>query len=38
MTGRQRIVDAHHHVWDVSVRDQEWITARNWPRSGALSP
>ncbi|MGW3659333.1 amidohydrolase family protein [Streptomyces sp. NPDC005151] len=26
MTGRQRIVDAHHHVWDLSVRDQEWIT------------
>lgn len=20
------IVDAHHHVWDLSVRDQEWIT------------
>ncbi|MGW2641659.1 amidohydrolase family protein [Streptomyces sp. NPDC001348] len=19
-------VDAHHHVWDLSVRDQEWIT------------
>ncbi|MEU9205540.1 amidohydrolase family protein [Streptomyces sp. NPDC048332] len=26
MTGRPRIVDAHHHVWDLSVRDQEWIT------------
>lgn len=25
MTGRQRIVDAPHHVWDLSVRDQEWI-------------
>ncbi|WP_055545065.1 amidohydrolase family protein [Streptomyces kanamyceticus] len=23
MTG---LVDAHHHVWDLSVRDQEWIT------------
>ncbi|WP_093800979.1 amidohydrolase [Streptomyces sp. Wb2n-11] len=21
-----RIVDAHHHVWDLSVRDQDWIT------------
>ncbi|MEU8509114.1 amidohydrolase family protein [Streptomyces brevispora] len=21
-----RIVDAHHHVWDLAVRDQEWIT------------
>lgn len=21
-----RIVDSHHHVWDLSVRDQEWIT------------
>ncbi|MFJ4282442.1 amidohydrolase family protein [Streptomyces massasporeus] len=20
------VVDAHHHVWDLSVRDQEWIT------------
>ncbi|ATL32414.1 amidohydrolase family protein [Streptomyces formicae] len=20
------LVDAHHHVWDLSVRDQEWIT------------
>jgi len=25
MTGRT-IVDAHHHVWDLSVRDQDWIT------------
>jgi len=23
MTG---IVDAHHHIWDLSVRDQDWIT------------
>ncbi|MEV4229074.1 amidohydrolase family protein [Streptomyces bobili] len=22
----QGIVDAHHHVWDLSVRDQDWIT------------
>jgi L-fuconolactonase len=21
-----RIVDAHHHVWDLGVRDQDWIT------------
>ncbi|WBB63048.1 amidohydrolase family protein [Streptomyces sp. WMMC500] len=21
-----RRIDAHHHVWDLSVRDQEWIT------------
>lgn len=21
------IIDAHHHVWDLSVRDQDWITA-----------
>ena len=20
------VVDAHHHVWDLSVRDQDWIT------------
>ncbi|MFF5336119.1 amidohydrolase family protein [Streptomyces sp. NPDC013181] len=23
---RPRVVDAHHHVWDLSVRDQDWIT------------
>ncbi|MFI2619076.1 amidohydrolase family protein [Streptomyces sp. NPDC018584] len=21
------LVDAHHHVWDLSVRDQEWLSA-----------
>jgi L-fuconolactonase len=21
-----RVVDAHHHVWDLSVRDQEWLS------------
>ncbi|MFE9776888.1 amidohydrolase family protein [Streptomyces sp. NPDC005775] len=26
MTGNPRVVDAHHHVWDLSVRDQAWIT------------
>ncbi|MEW1689379.1 amidohydrolase family protein [Streptomyces sp. NPDC091265] len=26
MTGTPRIVDAHHHVWELAVRDQEWIT------------
>ncbi|MFI7382427.1 amidohydrolase family protein [Streptomyces sp. NPDC049813] len=26
MTGTPGIVDAHHHVWDLSVRDQDWIT------------
>jgi L-fuconolactonase len=25
MTG-MRIVDAHHHLWDLSARDQDWIT------------
>ena len=20
------VVDAHHHVWDLSARDQGWIT------------
>lgn len=20
------VVDAHHHLWDLSVRDQDWIT------------
>ncbi|MFI2740330.1 amidohydrolase family protein [Streptomyces sp. NPDC018711] len=25
MTGR-RIIDAHHHVWDLDVRPQPWIT------------
>ncbi|MFJ8821224.1 amidohydrolase family protein [Streptomyces sp. NPDC102467] len=23
---RTGIIDAHHHVWDLSVRDQDWIT------------
>jgi L-fuconolactonase len=27
-----RIIDAHHHVWNLSVRDQDWITG------DALSP
>ncbi|MEL3947057.1 MULTISPECIES: amidohydrolase family protein [Streptomyces] len=22
----QPVVDAHHHVWDLAVRDQDWIT------------
>lgn len=22
------VIDAHHHVWDLSVRDQNWITGR----------
>ncbi|MEU9319981.1 amidohydrolase family protein [Streptomyces sp. NPDC048295] len=26
MAGQERIVDAHHHVWDLSVRNQDWIT------------
>lgn len=26
MTGRPVLVDAHHHLWDLSVRDQDWIT------------
>ncbi|MGC5566004.1 amidohydrolase family protein [Streptomyces sp. FR-108] len=25
MSARTGIVDAHHHVWDLSVRDQDWI-------------
>lgn len=34
------VVDAHHHVWDLSVRDQEWITGEDLApirRSFALS-
>ena len=27
------IIDAHHHVWDLSVRDQDWITG---PRMAAI--
>ncbi|ONI81767.1 hypothetical protein ALI22I_36760 [Saccharothrix sp. ALI-22-I] len=27
------IVDAHHHVWDLAVRDQDWITD---PPMGAI--
>ncbi|MGP4043567.1 amidohydrolase family protein [Streptomyces sp. 2A115] len=26
VTGTALKVDAHHHVWDLSVRDQDWIT------------
>ncbi|MET9504218.1 amidohydrolase family protein [Streptomyces sp. NPDC006622] len=26
MATGQGIVDAHHHVWDLAVRDQDWIT------------
>ncbi|MGW1893630.1 amidohydrolase family protein [Streptomyces sp. NPDC002004] len=26
MTPRTPAVDAHHHVWDLAVRDQDWIT------------
>ncbi|MEU4091442.1 amidohydrolase family protein [Streptomyces sp. NPDC026673] len=26
MTAVEGIVDAHHHLWDLSVRDQDWIT------------
>ncbi|MGQ4406688.1 amidohydrolase, partial [Streptomyces hayashii] len=25
-TAEGGVIDAHHHVWDLSVRDQEWIT------------
>ncbi|HEX3965539.1 MAG TPA: amidohydrolase family protein [Trebonia sp.] len=28
-----KVIDAHHHVWDLSVRDQDWITG---PRMGAI--
>lgn len=26
MSAGPRLIDAHHHVWDLSVRDQDWIT------------
>ncbi|MFE0629180.1 amidohydrolase family protein [Streptomyces sp. NPDC058864] len=26
VTAPEGIVDAHHHLWDLSVRDQDWIT------------
>jgi L-fuconolactonase len=28
--GGGKIIDAHHHVWDLAVRDQPWIKA-DWP-------
>jgi L-fuconolactonase len=28
MTARDRIVDAHHHVWDLGVRDPDWLRDR----------
>ena len=27
------IIDAHHHVWDLAVRDQDWITAPDMARA-----
>ena len=32
------MIDAHHHVWDLSVRDQPWITGPDSPRCDARSP
>lgn len=26
MTAGMTVIDAHHHVWDLAVRDQDWIT------------
>jgi len=26
------VIDAHHHVWDLSVRDQDWITGEAMAR------
>ncbi|MFD3513967.1 amidohydrolase family protein [Streptomyces sp. NPDC058657] len=26
LSGLPRVVDSHHHLWDLSVRDQDWIT------------
>jgi L-fuconolactonase len=26
------VIDAHHHVWDLSVRDQDWITGEAMTR------
>ena len=23
------VIDAHHHVWDFSVRDHDWITGQD---------
>ncbi|MFE1320005.1 amidohydrolase family protein [Kitasatospora phosalacinea] len=38
VTGR-RIVDAHHHVWDLGVRPQPWITGeRLAPLARSFSP
>ncbi|MER6562217.1 amidohydrolase family protein [Streptomyces sp. NPDC001027] len=28
MITAEGIIDAHHHVWDLSVRDQDWITGQ----------
>lgn len=39
------LIDAHHHLWDLTVRDQEWITGtamaplrRNFPLSDYPGP
>lgn len=25
------VIDAHHHGWDLAVRDQDWITGARRP-------
>ena len=27
-------IDAHHHIWDLAVRDQDWISSEMWPVLG----
>lgn len=27
-------IDAHHHIWDFAVRDQDWISTEMWPVLG----
>ena len=33
------VIDAHHHVWDLAVRDQPWLVDADeiWPPSAAAS-
>lgn len=38
MAAGPRVVDAHHHVWDLAVRDQDWITGEALAPSAATSP
>jgi L-fuconolactonase len=38
MTSRQPVVDAHLHVWDLSVSDYSWLTPEHGPLHSTFAP